>query len=165
MICFHRTILSKIFIVFASILLYIDTKFRELLKVPWSARPRSRRYYRLKLPGWICVTCERPFQRRWNAERHVYTQHSHESAEIVTFVDYFGRNSGVSRASSRMRAPPPNLGNIDLFQAQTRKSATHLQDILHFFEPHERSKQGETLGQSMTREFGLEFARQLARNF
>ena len=119
----------------------------------------------MRLPGWICVTCERPFLRRWNAERHVYTQHSHESAEIVTFVDYFGRNSGVSRASSRVRAPPPNLGNIDLFQAQTRKSATHLQDILHFFEPHERSKQGETLGQSMTREFGLELARQSARNF
>jgi len=127
----------------------------------------------LRLPGWICLTCERPFRRRWNAERHVYTQHSDESAEIVTFVDYLvGRNSGVSRASSRMRAPPPNLGqfkpstiNIDLFQAQTRKSATHLQDILHFFEPHERSKQGETLGQSMTREFGLELARQSARNF
>lgn len=71
-----------------------------------------------------------------------------------------------------MRAPLSNLGqsrpstnNIDLFQAQTRKSATHLQDILHFFEPHERSKQGETLGQSMTREFGLELARQSARNF
>jgi hypothetical protein len=126
----------------------------------------------LRLPGWICVACERPFQRRWNAERHVYTQHSDKSAEIVTFVDYLiGRNSGVYRESSRMREPPPNLGqfkpstsNFDLLQAQTRKRATHLQDILHIFEPHERYKQGESLTQSMTREFGLELARQAARN-
>ena len=127
----------------------------------------------MRLPGWICVTCEKPFRRRWNAERHVYTQHSDESAEIVTFVDYLvGRNSGVYRASSRMRAPTPNLrqfkpctSNFDLLQAQTRKSATDLQDILNFFESPERNKQGEILGQSMTREFGLELARQSARNF
>ncbi len=40
----------------------------------------------------------------------------------------------------------------------------HLQDILHIFEPVERYKHGESLTQSMTREFGLELARQLARN-
>jgi hypothetical protein len=126
----------------------------------------------LRLPGWICVTCERPFRRRWNAKRHVNTQHSDESAEIVTFVDYLvGRYSGVYGASSPMRKPPTNLGqfkpstsNIDLLQAQTRKSATDLQDILRVFEPHERYKQGESLTQSMTREFDLELARQAARN-
>ncbi len=91
----------------------------------------------MRLPGWICVTCEKPFRRRWNAERHVYTQHSDESAEIVTFVDYLvGRNSGVYRASSRMRAPTPNLrqfkrstSNFDLLQAQTRKSATDFLEL------------------------------------
>jgi hypothetical protein len=126
----------------------------------------------LRIPGWICVTCERPFRRRWNAERHVNTQHSDESAEIVTFVDYLvGRYSGVYRASSRMRKPQPNLGqfkpstsNFDLLQTQTGKSATDLQDILRVFEPHERYKQGESLTQSMTREFDLELARQAARN-
>jgi hypothetical protein len=46
-----------------------------------------------------------------------------------------------------MRAPPPNLGqfkpstsNFDLLQAQTGKSATDLQDVLHIFEPRERYK-------------------------
>jgi hypothetical protein len=91
-------------------------------------------------------------------------------------------------ASSRKRAPPPNLGQVkpstnvfDFLQhartshaaeytkrpvaaVQTRKSSTHLQEILHIFEPHERYKQGESLTQSMTREFGLELARQSARN-
>jgi hypothetical protein len=143
----------------------------------------------LRLPGWICVTCEKPFARKWNAERHVYTQHPDESAQIVSLVDYLvGRLSGVYMTNSRMRAPPPNLGQVqpstnvfDFLQhvspshaaeytkrpvaaVQTRKSATHLQDILHIFEPHERYKQGESLTQSMTREFGLELARQLARN-
>ena len=116
-------------------------------------------------------------------------QHPDESAEFVTLVDYLaGRLSGVYMASSRMRAPPPNLGQVkpgtnmfDFMQhvspshaaqytkqpvaaVQARKRATHLQDILHIFEPHERYKQGESLTQSMTREFGLELARQSARN-
>jgi hypothetical protein len=143
----------------------------------------------LRLPGWICVTCEKPFPRRWNAERHVYTQHPDESAQIVSSVEYLvGRHSGVYMASSRLRAPASNLGQFkpstnifDFLQnvspshaaeytkrpvaaVQTRKSATHLQDILHIFEPHERYKQGESLMQIMTREFGLELARQSARN-
>ena len=143
----------------------------------------------MRLPGWICVTCEKPFPRKWNAERHVYTQHPDESAQIVSLVDYLvGRLSGVYMASSRMRAPPPNLGQVepstnifDFLQhvsplhaaeytkrpvaaVQTRKSATHLQEILHIFEPDERYKHGKSLTQSMTREFGLELARQLARN-
>lgn len=86
-----------------------------------------------------------------------------------------------------MRPPLPNLGqfkptsNFDLLQAiglsypaeytkrpvaavQTRKSATHLQEILHIFETQERYKQGESLKESMTREFGLELARQSARD-
>jgi len=70
-----------------------------------------------------------------------------------------------------MRKPQPNLGqfkpstsNFDLLQTQTGKSATDLQDILRVFEPHERYKQGESLTQSMTREFDLELARQAARN-
>jgi hypothetical protein len=91
-------------------------------------------------------------------------------------------------ASSRIRAPPPNLVQVkpstNIFDfllhvsashaaeyskrpvaaVQTRKSATPLQDILHIFESHERYKQGESWTQSMTREFGLELARQLARN-
>lgn len=116
-------------------------------------------------------------------------QHPDESAEFVTLVDYLaGRLSGVYMASSQMRAPPPNLGQVkpgtsmfDFMQhvspshaaqytkqpvaaVQARKRATHLQDILHIFEPHERYKQGESLTQSMTREFGLELARQSARN-
>ncbi|MFZ0897267.1 MAG: hypothetical protein WAZ77_22415 [Candidatus Nitrosopolaris sp.] len=143
----------------------------------------------MRLPGWICVVCEKPFTRRWNAQRHVSMQHPDESAEFVTLVDYLaGRLSGVYMASSRMRAPPPNLGQVrpgtnifDFLQhvspshaaqytkqpvaaVQARKRATHLQDILHIFEPHERYKQGESLTQSMTREFGLELARQSARN-
>jgi hypothetical protein len=143
----------------------------------------------LRLPGWICVTCEKPFTRKWNAERHVCTQYPDESAQIARLVDYLvGRLSGVYMASPRKRAPPPNLGQVktstnvfDFLQhvrpshaaeytkrqvaaVQTRKSATHLQDILHIFEPHEGYKQSESLTQSMTREFGLEFARQSARN-
>ncbi|MDQ6667711.1 MAG: hypothetical protein M3Y53_05725 [Thermoproteota archaeon] len=143
----------------------------------------------MRLPGWICVKCVKPVPRKWNAERHVYTQHPDESAQIVSMVDYLvGRLSGAYMASSRMRAPPPNRGqvepstnNFDFLQhvtpshaaeyikrpvaaVQTRKSATHLQDILHIFEPDEGYKQGESLTQSMTREFGLELARQLARN-
>ena len=114
----------------------------------------------MRLPGWICVTCEKPFPRKWNAERHVYTQHPDESAQIVSLVDYLvGRLSGVYMASSRMRAPPPNLGQVEpstnifdflhhvspshaaeytkrpVAAVQTRKSATHLQEILHIFEP------------------------------
>ena len=143
----------------------------------------------MRLPGWICVTCEKPFARKWNAERHVYTQHPDESAQIASWVDYLvGRLSGVYIASSRKRAPPPNLGQVkpstnvfDFLQhvrpshaaeytkrpvgaVQTRKSATHLQDILHIFEPHEGYKHSESLTQRMTREFGLELARQSARN-
>ena len=156
--------------------------------MPQNAFHRSRRSQRLRLPGWICVTCEKPFPRKWNAERHVYTQHPDESAQIVNLVDYLvGRLSGVYMASSQPQAPPPNLGQVkpssnifDFLQhanpshaavstkrpvaaVQTRKSATHLLDILHMFEP-ERYTQSESLTQSMTREFGLELARQLARN-
>jgi hypothetical protein len=41
---------------------------------------------------------------------------------------------------------------------------TDLQDVLRIFEPLERYKQGESLTQSMAREFGIELARQAARN-
>jgi len=129
--------------------------------VPLSAFQRSRSK-RLRLPGWICVTCEKPFRRKWNGERRVYTQHPDESAQIVNLVDYLvGRLSGGSVASSQPRAPPdlgqvkPGTNIFDFLQhansshaaesskghvaaVQTRKSVTHLLDILHMFEPHER---------------------------
>ena len=101
-------------------------------------------------------------------------------------VDYLvGRLSGVYMASSRLGAPRPDLAqfkpstnNLEFLQevtpypaeytkrriVQTRKGVTHLQDVLRIFEPQERYKQGESLTQSMTREFGLEFARLAARN-
>jgi len=101
-------------------------------------------------------------------------------------VDYLvGRLSGVYMASSRLGAPPtdlaefkPSTDNFEFLQevtpypaeytkrrpVQTRKGMTHLQDVLRIFEPQERYKQGESLTQSMTREFGLELARQAARN-
>jgi hypothetical protein len=104
-------------------------------------------------------------------------------------VDYLAcRLSGVYIAGSRKGTPPPDLAqfkprtnNFEFLQdvapnaaeytkrhpvapVQKRKRATLSQDVLRILEPQERYKQGESLTQSMTREFGFEFARQAARN-
>ncbi len=107
-------------------------------------------------------------------------QHREGPAEFVTLIDYLaGKQSGIYRKNSPMQSPPPTTNILDLLQTvtpsfasaytklpeavQMRKSAIYLQDILNIFEPRERYQQDESLTQSMTREFGLELARESAR--
>jgi len=112
---------------------------------------------RLKFQGWICVACERPFTRRWNANRHAAEQHLGQSAQIVTLIEYLaGRQSGIyqyqSPSQTQSSAPP-----------SARKSATNIHDILRIFESREKVEQNEQNGNNLVNEMTREFARELAR--
>jgi hypothetical protein len=120
---------------------------------------------RLRLQGWICITCERTFTRRWNANRHAADQHSGHLTQIVSVIEYLaGRQSGIYQPASLSN----NRKQSSSAPLSARKSATNMQDILHIFDFESTKKvnpEGGSLAHVMTKEFAGEIARQAAVNY
>ena len=110
----------------------------------------------LKLQGWICLACERPFTRRWNANRHATEQHPGQLFQIVSMVEYLaGRQSGIYKPQFQTQSSSATLS--------ARKNATQIEDIFRIFESNEKGKQeGNSQARVMTEEFAREVARQAA---
>jgi hypothetical protein len=120
--------------------------------VPHSWSMAGRMGDRLKLQGWVCVSCERPFTRRWNANRHAAEQHLGQSTQIVTLIEYLaGRQSGIYQyplpSQTQSSAPP-----------SARKSATNIYDILSIFESRKKGEQNEQNGNNLLNEMTMGFA-------
>lgn len=112
---------------------------------------------RLKLQGWVCVACERPFTRHWNANRHAAEQHMGQSTQIVTLIEYLaGRQSGI------YQYPLPYQTQSSA-KPSARKSATNIYDILHIFESREKAEQNEQNGNNPLNQMMTGFAREIGR--
>jgi len=138
----------------------------------------------LKLPGYVCVACEKPFSRKWNIKRHIFTQHPNQPVQPVTLIDYLvGRQTGIYKKRAEPKMFDQNNEEIALFLnylqllnpkyapvfrggplgSPTIKRAPKVDDILPYFRPQDEEKpRNDTLTQTFSREFLQEIARQLA---
>jgi hypothetical protein len=49
----------------------------------------------MRYPNWVCITCGRPFSRKWNVKRHIDICH-YGIGKYITFAEYLaGRNMGL----------------------------------------------------------------------